>query len=232
MADSIARQREHELAFLASVAHDLRNPLSVLKMATTLIAEGEQTGASREKLFAVVKRQVVYLDRMVGDLLDSLRIEAGTLELRLGRSDARTCVQGAFELFQHASVRHQMSLVLPDQPVMAFWDTLRIEQVLNNLLSNAIKYSPQGGPIVISMELQGETARIKVSDAGIGIPESDRHSIFEPFYRAQLSKADVPGIGLGLSVARRIVEAHKGRIDIKSQVGKGTTFLIELPLNP
>jgi two-component system sensor histidine kinase MtrB len=137
MADSLARQRENQLAFLAGVAHDLRNPLSVLKLATMT--------TSPERV-PIMKRQVDYLDRMVGDLLDASRIEAGQLELRPQQEDARALVCEVYELFRDLSPAHQLSMNVPDGPVMLYCDALRIEQVLNNLVSNAIKYSPQGRP--------------------------------------------------------------------------------------
>lgn len=220
MADSLARQRENQLAFLAGVAHDLRNPLSVLKLSSMT--------TSPERL-PIMKRQVDYLDRMIGDLLDASRIEAGQLELRPEQEDARMLVRDVFELFRDLSPAHQLSLNVPDQPVPLVCDPLRIEQVLNNLVSNAIKYSPKGGPVEITLEDSDEEAVISVSDQGLGIPPDQSHYIFEPFRRARLTKEHIPGIGLGLSVARRIVEAHQGRLELRSEEGKGTTFYVRLP---
>ena len=220
MANSLARQRENQLAFLAGVAHDLRNPLSVLKLATMT--------TSPERV-PIMKRQVDYLDRMIGDLLDASRIEAGQLELRPQQEDARGLVCEVYELFRDLSPAHQLSMQVPDQPVMLYCDALRIEQVLNNLVSNAIKYSPKGGPVeIILADSEGE-AVISVTDYGLGIPNDQRHRIFEPFRRASLTKDHIPGIGLGLSVARRIVEAHKGHLDVRSELGKGSTFYVHLP---
>jgi signal transduction histidine kinase len=220
MADSLARQRENQLAFLAGVAHDLRNPLSVLKLATMT------TSPDR---VPIMKRQVDYLDRMVGDLLDASRIEAGQLELRPKQEDARGLVCEVYELFRDLSPVHQLSIDVPDKPVILYCDALRIEQVLNNLVSNAIKYSPKGGPVEITLEdFEGE-AVISVTDYGLGIPSDQRNRIFEPFRRARLTKEYIPGIGLGLSVARRIVEAHQGQLDVRSEEGKGSTFFVHLP---
>jgi two-component system, OmpR family, sensor histidine kinase MtrB len=220
MADSLARQRENQLAFLAGVAHDLRNPLSVLKLATMT--------TSPERV-PIMKRQVDYLDRMIGDLLDASRIEAGQLELRPQQEDARSLVCEVYELFRDLSQAHQLSMNIPDQPVMLYCDALRIEQVLNNLVSNAIKYSPKGGPVAIMLQDSDGEAVISVTDQGLGIPTDQRHHIFEPFRRARLTKDHIPGIGLGLSVARRIVEAHHGQLNLRSELGKGSTFSVHLP---
>ena len=220
MADSLVRQRENRLTFLAGVAHDLRNPLSVLKLASMT--------NSPEKL-PIMKRQIEYLDRMIGDLLDASRIEAGHLELRPQEGDARTLVREVFELFRDLSPKHELSMVVPDQPVILSCDSLRIEQVLNNLVSNAIKYSPEGGEVRIKIEDSDHEAVISVSDQGLGIPKDQHHDIFEPFRRGGLTKDQIPGIGLGLSVVRRIVEAHDGRLEVQSELGRGTTFCVWLP---
>jgi two-component system sensor histidine kinase MtrB len=220
MADTLARQRENQLAFLAGVAHDLRNPLSVLKLATMTM--------SPERV-PIMKRQVDYLDRMIGDLLDASRIEAGQLELRPQQEDARALLCEVYELFRDLSPVHQLSMNVPDQPVMLHCDALRIEQVLNNLVSNAIKYSPKGGPVEITLNDSDDGAVISVTDHGLGIPSDQRHHIFEPFRRARLTKDHIPGIGLGLSVARRIVEAHHGQLEVRSELGKGSTFFVRLP---
>lgn len=234
MANSIARQRENQLAFLAGVAHDLRNPLHALKMSTALMNDDEdkpkiENGRARE-LMGIIKRQVDYLDRMIGDLLDASRIEAGQLELRFEDRDARALVEDSIELFRDLSPKHQLTMKLPEQPVVLFCDALRIEQVLNNLISNAIKYSSKGGRVEVTLEEIGDEAVICVADEGIGIPKDQIQDIFEPFRRSHLSKGQIPGIGLGLSVARRIVEGHNGRIEVQSQVHRGTKFCIRLPL--
>jgi signal transduction histidine kinase len=108
-------------------------------------------------------------------------------------------------------------------------DPFRIEQVLNNLISNAIKYSPAGGNIELNVEQSHDDVLFQVSDHGMGIPEEELPYIFEPFRRVKIVKGDIPGVGLGLSVVRRIVQAHSGRIEVESRLGKGTTFRVRLP---
>jgi signal transduction histidine kinase len=220
MADSLSRQRENQLAFLAGVAHDLRNPLSVLKLATM---------TNSPERIPIMRRQVDYLDRMIGDLLDAARIEAGQLELRPEKQDARMLVQDVFELFRDLSPAHQLMFNIPDHPVVLPCDPVRIGQVLNNLVSNAIKYSPKGGRVEITLQQFSSEVVIAVSDQGIGIPADQRYRIFEPFKRGNMNKEQIPGIGLGLSVARRIVEAHHGRLEVESEEGRGTSFSVRLP---
>jgi signal transduction histidine kinase len=232
MSDALAKQRENQLAFLAGVAHDLRNPLGALKMSTTILNPDQPLPNERRvrEILGVIRRQIDHMNRMVGDLLDAYLIEAGNLELRLQEVDAREIVREAYELFRHSSNIHELSIELPDIEVPVQCDPGRMSQVFNNLLSNAIKYSPGGGRVEICLRLCGaRQVLFEVADTGIGISSNDLPYIFEPFRRAKFGGRDIPGMGLGLHVVRRIVEAHLGRIDVESSVGQGTTFKISLP---
>jgi signal transduction histidine kinase len=229
MASSLARQQEDQLTFLAGVAHDLRNPLSALKMSAALVAPGREVSPERiEKMLALVRRQVARLDRMVGDLLDATRIEAGKLELQLEERDARELARAVVELYQAAGSGHELSLSLPESPVPLRCDGARIEQVLNNLVSNALKYSPDGTRVEVTVVQRGEEVLFSVSDQGIGISAEEQRHLFTPFQRASEARERASGAGLGLSVARRIVEAHGGSIEVDSQPGKGSVFSIRL----
>jgi two-component system sensor histidine kinase MtrB len=232
MSSSLSRQQEDQLAFLAGVAHDLRNPLSALKMSTAL-ADPSQSEASPEriqKMLVLVRRQVERLDRMVGDLLDSTRIEAGRLELQLEERDARELAHAVVELYLSTGPSHELSLSIPEAPVHLRCDGARIEQVLNNLVSNALKYSPAGTRVEITVRQQGEEALLSVSDQGIGISAEEQRYLFTPFRRSPGARQRASGAGIGLSVARRIVEAHGGLIEVDSQPGQGSVFRIRLPL--
>lgn len=232
MASSLSRQQEDQLAFLAGVAHDLRNPLSALKMSTAL-AEPSRSDASPEriqKMLVLVRRQVERLDRMVGDLLDSTRIEAGKLELQLEERDVRELAHAVVELYQSTGPNHELSLSVPESPVPLRCDGARIEQVLNNLVSNALKYSPADTRVEVIVRQQGEEVLLSVSDQGIGISAEEQRHLFTPFRRSPGARERASGAGIGLSVARRIVEAHGGLIEVDSQPGQGSVFRIRLPL--
>jgi two-component system sensor histidine kinase MtrB len=233
MATAIGRQQEDQLAFLAGVAHDLRNPLSALKMSTALVTPGQAEPSPErvQKMLALVRRQVARLDRMVGDLLDATRIEAGKLELQLRENDARELARAVVELYQATGQSHELRLELPDTPVPLYCDGARLEQVLNNLVSNALKYSPSGTRVDVVVSREGDEALFSIADQGIGISAEERRHLFAPFKRARSARARAPGAGLGLSVARRIVEAHGGRIEVDSQPGQGSVFRIRLPLS-
>ena len=231
MVSALERQHDNQVAFLAGVVHDLRNPLSVLKLAGTLDAVGPES--LRPELAAKslqrVKRQADRMERMLEDLLDAARIEAGHLELRLGERDLRDIARDVVELFQDASRDHTIELALPPSPVRLRCDSLRIEQVLTNLVSNAIKYSPDGGMVKVTLKSTESEAVLQVSDGGMGIAAADQAHIFEPFRRASAAREKIPGAGLGLFVARRIAEAHGGRVEVESRLGEGTTFRVRLP---
>jgi signal transduction histidine kinase len=231
MSDRLARQHENQLAFLTSVAHDLRNPVGALKMSTSILDPASplpDEGRLRE-ILAVVHRQIDHLNRMIGDLLDAYHIESGRLELRLEEVDAGDMVRDAFELFRYFSKSHQLSMESPSVPVPVQCDPGRISQVLNNLLSNAIKYSPDGGDIVLGLQPVDGQVLIEVSDNGVGIAPEDLPVIFEPFRRTRFSSREIPGVGLGLHVVKRIVDAHRGHIEVESREGQGTTFKLWIP---
>ena len=230
LADRLVRQNRDRLAFLAGVAHDLRNPLSAVRLATDAVRRSTQppTPEKAARTLELVARQVDRLDRMVGDLLDATRIEAGGLELRSETSDLRLLVERVVELFRPSATTHEIAVLTPREPVLVDCDPTRIEQVLNNLVSNALKYSPGGGRVTVATALDGTEAVVQVADEGIGIAPEDRDRIFEPFRRTRESRELVPGVGLGLSVARKIVGAHGGRLEVESDLGRGSTFRMRL----
>lgn len=231
-AAALRRQKDAELAFLAGVAHDLRNPLGALKTALGGLSAGTAKDPHRlTRVIALLGRQVDRLDRMVGDLLDRTRIESGRLELDRKPRDVRELVDGVHQLFRDASPRHSIEVHHCAEALVARIDEVRIEQVLNNLVSNAIKYSPSGGTVRISTARDGHELVIEVRDQGLGIPPEEHKTIFQPFRRSRSATREIPGVGLGLSVSRRIVEAHGGSIELTSDSGKGSTFRVRLPVD-
>src|SRR5262245_31372327 len=171
MADAIAKQRENQFAFLAGIAHDLRNPISTLNMSARLLSPDEQLPPEERlrTVLSIIERQIDRLNRMIDDLLDATRIEAGQLELRFEKMDARAIVRDVFELFETSSAKHELWLEVPSDEVPVQCDPLRMEQVLTNLVSNAVKYSPGGGRVVMALEHKRDGVLFRVSDCGLGI---------------------------------------------------------------
>lgn len=226
MADALVRQRRAQLAYLAGVVHDIRNPLAALKLGLRgLEPSGDPVAHARTS--ALVARQVDRLSRLVSDVLDATQIEAGKLELEREPYDLRRSVREILELYAPTATAHPITAELPDAPVMAEIDPARIEQVLGNLLSNAIKYSPGGGHITLRVLGDERGCAVEVIDHGIGIAPDALEDIFAPF-RRRAPEVGL-GAGLGLSVARRIVEAHGGWIEVESELGRGSTFRVHLP---
>ena len=230
LIEQLQLQRESQLRFLAGIAHDLRTPLNAIKLSAGLL-EDDLSGEQRETL-RTIDRQISQLDRQVGDLLDTTRIESGQLELRSSEQDMAQLVENSAKVFRGMSERHQIRLITPNEPIIYSCDPTRIGQVLNNLLSNAIKYSPSGGEITAVLSATDARIQISITDEGIGISAEDLPHLFEPFRRTAATREAIPGVGLGLSVARRIAEAHGGSIEVKSVPAAGSTFTLSLPGQP
>lgn len=230
MASAIANRRKERQTFIAGVVHDLRNPLSVLRLSTDVVnGDAEVPRARLVKMLGAVSRQVGRLERMVGDLLESMTIEAGSVRLLLEDHDAREVALEVVELYAGTAKAHAIEVDLPDHPVPLRCDGMRVEQVISNLLSNAIKYSPAGGAIALQVEESGSDVTFRVSDQGVGMSAEDAATAFEPFKRSKGMRDQVPGSGLGLHVVRRLVEAHGGRIALRTAPGEGSTFEVTFP---
>jgi signal transduction histidine kinase len=231
LATAIVQRREVMIAFLGGVAHDLRNPLSALKLTVGLIRPDRPLPPEdvMRRTIDRIGHQISGMDRMIGDFLEMARIEGGRLELRVEEHDARTFVTEVVELFEGISPGRSLVASVPPEPVPIRADRLRIEQVLTNLVSNALKYSEPDSPVEVELTGAPGEVRLRVTDRGIGIRPDDLPRLFEPFRRVGLSKERIPGVGLGLFVVRRIVEAHGGRIEVQSVVGEGSTFRVVLP---
>jgi signal transduction histidine kinase len=180
----------------------------------------------------VIERNAHRLLRLVGDLLFAAHVEGGPLLLEPGTVDLPRLVHDAVELACPRAEEVGIALEEQVEPVPpCVGDNDRLAQVLDNLISNALKFSPPGGQVVVRLARADGRARIEVEDTGVGIPAEDLPHLFDRFYRApNATGGAVPGLGLGLMIVRAIVEGHDGEVTVRSHVGSGTTFLVELPL--
>jgi signal transduction histidine kinase len=231
MAATLERERDARLALLGGVAHDLRNPLAALRLTAAVTADHLPLPPEPQTrdMFRRIDRQVAKLDRMIGDLLDAARVEAGRLSLERQSCDVRGLVTEVVDHHRPGAPSHQIEVLLPAQPVPVDCDPVRMEQVLDNLVGNAIKYSPNGGRVRVGVTAENGQVMLWVADQGLGISPEDQPHIFEPFRRGTRHDG-IPGMGLGLSVARRIVEAHGGVLDVQSAPGAGAVFRVRLPV--
>ncbi|MYM67931.1 response regulator [Pseudoduganella sp. FT55W] len=229
---------ENKNDFLATLAHELRNPLSPIRNAVTLmntvpLANGEAHRQARE----VILRQVSHLSHLVDDLLDVARISEGKLTLRRQDVELHTVVEPAVETVKALidARRHTLTVTLPPQPVHLNGDPVRLSQIIGNLLHNAAKFTDPGGQIALAITLpQPDRLRIAVSDNGIGITSYNLARIFEMFAQGASTQDRVhDGLGIGLSLVSTLVEMHGGTVEVQSDgIGKGSTFVVELPLQP
>jgi signal transduction histidine kinase len=230
MIDKVADQDKREAAFLAGIAHDIRNPLMVIRGSAELMLEaGNSTHATRERACVRIIRQVEVMERMLSDFVDARGIESGLLEISPKPNDLCELAREVTDRFRPVAPAHTLVVELPTCPITVECDGLRLEQVLINLLTNAIKYSPGGGKVLVRASLEAGWASLSVEDEGIGIPSDQLHAIFEPFRRIAPASSGIAGSGLGLAVSKRIVESHGGRIEVESEVGVGTVFRVVIP---
>lgn len=228
MADRLEEKQRDQLRFIAAIAHDLRNPLNAMTMASELL--NRKSDPESRNLVGMIRRQVKNLDRMVGDLLDTARIEAGYLDLKFDSFDISSLIEDSVNLYRPGSDLHLFRVNLSNEPLVCQCDGARISQVLNNLLSNAVKYSPNGGAVTVRARRAGNEVIVSVTDEGIGIAHGELEQIFKPFSRTQATRDTIQGIGLGLSTSRHIVEGHGGALWVESGPGSGSTFFFSLPV--
>ena len=216
---------------LAIVSHDLRTPLSTIALGTTLLEDASQGQEDRTHVIEIIKRAADRMERLIKDLQEMGRLDAGrTLRVDARSVELATLLREACEALriQAGTKQLDVSCDLPAPPIAVCADPDRICQVLGNLIGNAIKFTPRGGRIVLAARREGREVRVSVTDQGPGIPEADLPRVFEPYWQAESTARQ--GAGIGLKIAKGLVEAHGGRIWVESKVGEGTTFSFTLPV--
>jgi PAS domain S-box-containing protein len=222
----------HKDEFLATLAHELRNPLAPIRQAAGTAAHAAATPEQVRWSLGVIQRQVGHMARLLDDLLDVSRITRGRLEVRKTRVPLETVVNSAVEIAQPAihAGKHQLTIELSTEPMELEVDALRIAQVLGNLLTNAAKYTPPGGRIQLKASRSSEEVAVRVIDNGIGLEAGDLPRIFEMFTQVSPSQ-DRPnsGLGIGLALSKALVELHGGTLEAKSAgPGLGSEFIVRL----
>jgi PAS domain S-box-containing protein len=236
--DRKASEREAEILkdqFFALVSHELRTPLtSIIGYLELVLEDPEHLAANQRRFLGVVDRNARRLLRLVGDLLFVAHVEAGRLALEMGDVDLPTLTREAVEAARPRAEGKDLALSakVDAVPLMA-GDRDRLAQVLDNLVSNAVKFTPEGGRVAVRLAARDGQAVVEVQDTGVGIPAAEQDRLFERFFRASTAtERAIPGVGLGLTIAKAIVEAHGGRLGFHSVEGAGTTFSVRLPMRP
>ncbi|MFC1893765.1 ATP-binding protein [Chloroflexota bacterium] len=220
--------------FIGLVSHELRSPLTVITGAVnTVLTEGARLSLEETRqLLTDAALEADSLSHLLSNLLELSRSQANRLLINAEEVSVARIIQDTVEEITRQSSAHQFILDIPKKVPTVCADRLRLERILYNLIDNAVKYSPQGGEVRVSVKSEEERLVIGISDQGIGISLSDQAKLFGPFQRLEESRLDgIRGLGLGLLVCRRLVEAHGGRIWVESEPGKGSTFFFTLALS-
>jgi PAS domain S-box-containing protein len=237
IVEDITQQKTAEQArntFVARATHELRTPLTNIRLyVETALDDGDKDPVVRRESLNIVNEEVRRLDRMVGDILSVSEIEAGAMKLK--KDDVR--LDDLFHELQvdfAASAKEKdidLTFKLPPKLPVIHGDRNKIALGLHNLIGNAVKYTPSGGQVAVNVEATEHQVVTEVTDTGIGISEADCQKVFEKFYRAKDKRlADITGSGLGLAIAREVIRLHGGDITVQSELDKGSTFTLVLPI--
>jgi len=234
MSARLHASQQSQRDFVANVSHELKTPLTSIQGFAQAILDGTaSTPEEQQQAAQVVYDESERMYRMVLDLLELARLDAGTVEFEMGEVDLGLLLQAVVERFAPQSSQAEVELVLAVEglpPVTGDGD--RLAQVFNNLVDNALKHTPPGGQVQLEGKMEGGQVLVSVKDNGPGIPEDELSRIFERFYQLDKSRRGGPthGSGLGLAIANQIVHAHHGQISVRSIVGVGSEFIVRLPI--
>lgn len=227
-----AREKDE---LLGTVAHDLRTPLSVISTLSAVLSDGNDpplTDAQRE-IAEVIRRSAISMQRLVEDLLELSVVENGAVRLLFAPLSLDAALADQVRMLRPLGQRRAVTIALSATPLMVRGDREKLGQVANNLVANALKYSPEGGEVLVRLVREGPFAHVSVRDHGPGIPADEIGRLFSPFGRSSVPAFDERerSTGLGLSIARKIVEAHGGHVGVESVVGRGATFYFTVPVH-
>jgi two-component system sensor histidine kinase KdpD len=232
-AEILRKTDELRTALLNAVSHDLRTPLSsiIASGGSLLQRDIEWTEEEQREFAQAIVGEAERLNRLVGNLLDLSRIEAGSLRPEKGWYDLRSLVEEVAGRLRPITMAHKLVLDLAEDLPPLHFDYVEIDQVLSNLIENAVKYTPPGSEIRVAVRAQRDAVTVEVSDTGPGIPAEALPRLFDAFYRARIEGGGPSGSGLGLAVAKGLVEAHGGQVAAENRAEGGARFVFRLPIS-
>jgi signal transduction histidine kinase len=237
MIERVQNARQSQKDFVANVSHEMKTPLtSIQGFSQALLDDTADSPQARKRAAQVIHDESTRMHRMVVDLLELARLDAGTAELNMSTLDVGAALRGAVEKFtpQANMADIELRLKIVDDLPFIVADGDRLAQVFTNLVDNALKFTPAQGRVTLTAKKAGAEIEISVEDTGIGVRDEALPRLFDRFYQADSSRSHAEGVhqgaGLGLAIVKEIVEAHGGKIGVRSQLGKGTIFTVRLPL--
>ena len=230
-AEAARESEQLRSALLDSVTHEFRTPLTGIKASvTSLLSNPNLDGAQRQELLTVINEESDRLNRLVGEAAEMAQLDAHKVELKLGQHQIQEAVEDAIEKSKAVLGKHPVNVLLPQNLPPVRIDVDRISEVVAQLLENAAKYSPPDSPINIRGEVKDQKVMTSIADRGPGIDDFEQSLIFEKFYRGRNQRLQVQGTGMGLAIAKAILEAHGGEIGVTSQLGHGSVFYFTVPV--
>jgi two-component system, OmpR family, sensor histidine kinase KdpD len=231
-AEAARESEQLRSVLLDSVTHEFRTPLTSIKASvTSLLSSPQLDPSSRQELLTVINEESDRLNHLIGEAAEMAQLDAHMVELKLEPHSLRDAAQAALAESTQVLAQHPVQVHLPDDLPKVRVDLQRIIEVFRQLLENAAKYSPPESPIYITAEVKNQRVTASVADQGPGIDDFEQGLIFEKFYRGRNQRVRVQGTGMGLAIAKAIVEAHGGRMGLTSQVGHGSVFYFSLPIS-
>jgi signal transduction histidine kinase len=234
-SEALAAGNRRKDDFIATLGHELRNPLGAIVAATAVLQQCPATDQGAVRALDIIARQSQHMSRLTDDLLDIARIESGKLQLNRRTVDLRAIVAQTIETrrLQIERGRHSLKVELGEDPIFVYADPVRLAQVVSNLVDNAAKYTPERGNITVALSSDDEEVMVVVRDTGVGIPSARAQSIFEPFTQLPQSRqVSAGGLGLGLALVKSLTELHGGLVTVVSGgPDQGSSFTVRLPIH-
>lgn len=219
--------------FSADASHELRTPLTIMRGEIELALRNPKTPDDQRRVLESAMEEIIRMSSIIENLLILAKADQGTVDVDFSEVNLGSLVQDLYDDSEVLAEGKHIHVTLSNKdPITIVGDKVRLRQLFLNLIDNAIKYTPEGGMVTLSVERQNGAAIVQVADTGIGIPPQEVAKIFDRFYRVDKARSrDIGGTGLGLSIARWIAELHRGTINVKSEVDKGSVFTVVLPIS-